>query len=206
MGGPEAAKGIIERHPDSATRARLIGMTASTATTERDLCMDAGMDSCLTKPIDLEDLVEELSLVGHSPNTVQQGEAPSDSEIRTSLRQMMQSTHGDEPAFIAELLVSFLRTAPTLLGSLEDQLGRADGRGVKRSARTLKSSSQFIGLMRLAALCKALEVAAAVDSTRVDLEPFVRAISVEYGRVQPILIEERNLMLERANMNRDLIV
>lgn len=204
MGGPEAAKHIIERHPDRATRARLIGMTASTATTERDLCLGAGMDSCLTKPIDLEDLVAELSLVQHAENAVKQGKSQSDSEIRTLLRQMMLTTHGDEPAFIAELLVSFLRTAPTLLGSLEDALGRGDGKGIKRSARTLKSSCQFIGIMRMAALCKALEVVAGVESTRADLEPFVRAISTEFECVNPVLVAERNLMLDRANSNRDL--
>jgi HPt (histidine-containing phosphotransfer) domain-containing protein len=112
----------------------------------------------------------------------------------------MQSAHGDEPAFMAELLTSFIRTAPTLLSTLEDQLAREDLKGVHRSARTLKSSCQFIGLMRLAALCKALEVAASGARSRSDLEPFVRTIGTEFNGLQPILIEERDLMLRRAGL------
>jgi CheY-like chemotaxis protein/HPt (histidine-containing phosphotransfer) domain-containing protein len=203
LSGPETAEAIIKRHPDASQRPRLIAMTASTATAERDRCLSAGMDACLTKPINLEALVQELNSVRSAQSDSKGSGGPSDGEIRSSLRKLMQSAHGDEPAFMAELLTSFIRTGPTLLGNLEDQLGRDDSKGVHRTARTLKSSCQFIGLMRVAALCKALEVAASGDATRAELEPFVRTISSEFGRIQPILVEERDLMLSRAGLTAD---
>lgn len=200
LSGPETAEAIIRRQPDESQRPRLIGMTASTAAAERDRCLSAGMDVCLIKPINLEALVQELNSVRSAQSDSKAVGGPSDGEIRSSLRKLMQSAHGDEPAFMAELLTSFIRTGPTLLGNLEDQLGRDDAKGVHRTARTLKSSCQFIGLMRLAALCKALEVAASGEAGRAELEPFVRTISSEFGRIQPVLVEERNLMLTRAGL------
>ncbi|MBO6575857.1 MAG: response regulator [Rhodothermales bacterium] len=205
MSGPEAAKGIIKRHPDRNQRPRLIGMTASTSAADRDLCLGAGIDACLTKPINLESLVQELNEVKRRETRRAGSDGPSDGEIRSSLRRLMQSAHGDEPAFMAELLTSFIRTAPTLMGTLEDQLGRDDAKGVHRTARTLKSSCQFIGLMRLAALCKALEVAATGETGRSELEPFVRTISAEFARIQSILVEERDLMLTRAGLSKEAV-
>jgi len=206
IGGPEAAKMICERHPDRGQRPRLIGMTASTDPRERESCMKAGMDVCLIKPINLDELVKELELVHRSDNVSQTSGEPSDREIRDSLRRLMKSAHGDEPAFMAELLMSFMRTAPSLLGGLEDQLAREDSESVRRTARTLKSSCQFIGLMRLAALCKALEVTAASNAGRSDLEPFVRTIGGEFARIQPVLVEERELMLRRAGIPDEMAV
>jgi PAS domain S-box-containing protein len=204
MSGPEAAKAIVEQQPERSQRPRLIGMTASTAPRERDACLQAGMDACLIKPIDLDGLVRELALVRRPVAGPQQTDGPSDNEIRSSLRKLMRSAHGDEPAFMAELLMSFIRTAPGLLAGLEDHLAREDSQGVHRTARTLKSSCQFIGLMRLAALCKALEVTASAGSSRADLEPFVRTISGEFSRVQPVLVEERAYMLKRAGIVDDM--
>jgi len=158
------------------------------------------MDTCLIKPIDLDELVRELGLVRRSEGSSGTSREPSDIEIRNSLRKLMKSAHGDEPAFMAELLMSFMRTAPSLLAGLEDQMSREDTQAVHRTARTLKSSCQFIGLMRLAALCKALEVTACESAGRSDLEPFVRTISGEFARIQPVLVEERELMLRRAGL------
>ncbi|NNE71013.1 MAG: response regulator [Rhodothermales bacterium] len=203
LSGPETAEAIIKRFPDPNQRPRLIGMTASTANSERDRCLDAGMNACLTKPINLEALVNELNSVRSQTGQSGKTDGPSEGEIRSSLRKLMQSAHGDEPAFMAELLTSFIRTGPSLLGNLEDLLGKDDLKGVQRTARTLKSSCQFIGLMRLAALCKALEVSAGGDATRATLEPFVRTISSEFSRIQPVLVEERDLMLSRAGLSSD---
>ncbi|MCG8557354.1 MAG: response regulator, partial [Proteobacteria bacterium] len=109
MSGPETAQAVVKRLPDASHRPRLIGMTASTSTGERDKCLEAGMDACLTKPIKLEELVHELNQV-RSTRSANGGSDPTHGEVRSSLRRLMQSAHGDEPAFMAELLTSFIRT------------------------------------------------------------------------------------------------
>jgi CheY-like chemotaxis protein len=62
MDGLEAARRICARWgPDE--RPRIVAMTANAMHTDRDICLAAGMDDYLTKPIRVERLVEALNLV-----------------------------------------------------------------------------------------------------------------------------------------------
>jgi signal transduction histidine kinase/ActR/RegA family two-component response regulator len=56
MDGFEATKRIVERLPPAA-RPRIIAMTASAMDSDRERCLDAGMDGYIAKPIDVEELV-----------------------------------------------------------------------------------------------------------------------------------------------------
>jgi CheY-like chemotaxis protein len=55
MDGLEAAR-HIRRVTDSATRPRLIALTANVFKSDRDACRDAGMEAFLGKPLDLPEL------------------------------------------------------------------------------------------------------------------------------------------------------
>jgi CheY-like chemotaxis protein len=61
MDGLEATRRICARWP--AARPRIIAMTANAMQGDRDMCLAAGMDDYITKPIRVERLVEALSLV-----------------------------------------------------------------------------------------------------------------------------------------------
>ncbi|MFO1325593.1 MAG: GAF domain-containing protein [Burkholderiales bacterium] len=62
MDGLEAARTICARWP-ADERPRIVAMTANAMQGDRDLCLAAGMDDYLTKPIRVERLVEALMLV-----------------------------------------------------------------------------------------------------------------------------------------------
>ncbi|HCF30020.1 MAG TPA: hypothetical protein DEV81_23100, partial [Cyanobacteria bacterium UBA11049] len=59
MDGLEAARQICQRWSHSS-RPRIIAMTANAMQGDRELCIDAGMDDYLTKPIQVEELVKAL--------------------------------------------------------------------------------------------------------------------------------------------------
>jgi CheY-like chemotaxis protein len=61
MDGLEATRRICARWPTG--RPRIIAMTANAMQGDRDMCLAAGMDDYITKPIRVERLVEALSLV-----------------------------------------------------------------------------------------------------------------------------------------------
>ena len=61
MDGLEAARSICERW-QPGERPRIVAMTANAMQGDRDLCLAAGMDDYLTKPIRVERLVEALTL------------------------------------------------------------------------------------------------------------------------------------------------
>src|SRR5258706_59268 len=69
MDGLEASRRICARW-DPANRPRIIAMTANAMQGDRDMCLKAGMDDYLTKPIRVDRLVEALSLAAQRKETV----------------------------------------------------------------------------------------------------------------------------------------
>jgi CheY-like chemotaxis protein len=59
MDGLEASRRITGRHPAGA-RPRIVAMTANAMAGDREMCLAAGMDDYLTKPIRVDALVEAL--------------------------------------------------------------------------------------------------------------------------------------------------
>jgi CheY-like chemotaxis protein len=62
MDGLEATRRICKRWP-AGERPRIVAMTANAMQGDRDMCLAAGMDDYLTKPIRVDRLVEALTLV-----------------------------------------------------------------------------------------------------------------------------------------------
>jgi CheY-like chemotaxis protein len=62
MDGLEASRRICAMAP-AAQRPRIVAMTANAMQGDREMCIDAGMDDYLTKPIRVDRLVEALQQV-----------------------------------------------------------------------------------------------------------------------------------------------
>jgi CheY-like chemotaxis protein len=62
MDGLDAARQICQRW-EANERPRIVAMTANAMQGDRDMCLAAGMDDYLTKPIRVDRLVEALNQV-----------------------------------------------------------------------------------------------------------------------------------------------
>jgi CheY-like chemotaxis protein len=62
MDGLEASRRITAQWPQDA-RPRIVAMTANAMAGDREMCLAAGMDDYITKPIRVEQLVEALNRV-----------------------------------------------------------------------------------------------------------------------------------------------
>jgi len=60
LDGLEATRRIVQRWPDAAARPRIVAMTANAMQGDRELCLAAGMDDYLTKPIRVDQLALAL--------------------------------------------------------------------------------------------------------------------------------------------------
>jgi CheY-like chemotaxis protein len=61
MDGLEASRRINARWKDD--RPRIVAMTANAMQGDREMCLEAGMDDYVTKPIRVEALVEALARI-----------------------------------------------------------------------------------------------------------------------------------------------
>jgi CheY-like chemotaxis protein len=61
MDGLEATRQIVTRWPD--THPRVIGLTANAMQGDREMCIAAGMDDYITKPIRVNELVDALDKI-----------------------------------------------------------------------------------------------------------------------------------------------
>ena len=72
--------------------------------------------------------------------------------------ELLTSVGGDH-AFVAELIDAYLTDAPIQLGEIDAAAAAGDAAAMVRPAHTLKSSSATLGLQRLAAAARELEMA-----------------------------------------------
>ena len=81
------------------------------------------------------------------------------------LAELLSST-GDDPAFVRELLETYLAETPDQLAAISSAIEADDAAALVRPAHTLKSSSATLGAMQLSALGRELEMAGRSESLR----------------------------------------
>ena len=101
MDGLEASRQITARW-EPPERPRIIAMTANAMQGDRDMCLAAGMDDYLTKPIRVERLVEVLNQARRA-----QGPMMSAPTIDRATFDALKETTGAQ--FVLELVDTFLR-------------------------------------------------------------------------------------------------
>jgi HPt (histidine-containing phosphotransfer) domain-containing protein len=123
---------------------------------ERELCIQAGMDDYLTKPIRLEELSGALTRVVRRPDAPHPA-ASVDPEV---IRKLVSSFGAQGPGSVSALIDTFLDHLPEQTSSLSSAVERGAFEEVRREAHTLKSNAASFGAHRLEGLSRELEAAA----------------------------------------------
>jgi len=202
MDGLEATRRI--RAQTDILQPRIVAMTASAFSDDREACRDAGMDDFLAKPVRREELVAALEQARASESDANQptaarrvkdlsvGPVPAGSPaIDPSVLKSLLGSLGDRaPAVEAELIATFLGELPRIISGLCEGAGRKDQESLHRAAHTLKSSGASMGAVRLSELCDALE-GSSRDSVPADAEASTDEIVEECARVERALKARR---------------
>jgi len=184
LDGLEATRRLRRELPQ-ATQPYVIAMTANAMQGDREMCLAAGMDDYVSKPIRTEELVMALSKSRGAEEPPALSPQPSAKLDRVALKNL-QEVLGGEFKFLAELMDSFLEDAPKLLAEMEQYLESGDAVGVRRIAHSLKSNGSDFGAKEFAWLCKELEVSSKEGSLE-GAADLVAKIRAEYAGVATVL-------------------
>ncbi len=111
MDGLEASRRITAKWP-SGERPRIVAMTANAMDGDREMCLAAGMDDYITKPIRVDQLVEALIAGAGTQGRL----TMTDTVIDLAVFRELQETAGAD--FVTELVDTFLEEAPAMLAEL----------------------------------------------------------------------------------------
>ncbi|MBC1223048.1 PAS domain S-box protein [Nostoc sp. UCD121] len=180
MDGLETARRICQEW-EVGFRPHIIAITANAMRGDREICLAAGMDDYISKPIQLQKLAQALSKCPRQrslevtsivkqdramylefqplQNIFQEGQnqtlkiAKIDAKILQSLRDIVRGDH----VVFAELIKCYLTETPRLVQDISTAIATQDAQTIWKAAHQLKSSSASIGAIALAQLCKVLE-------------------------------------------------
>lgn len=136
MGGPEATKIMRDR----GYAGPIVTLTANATPEDMAICIEAGSDDFLTKPIDRERLVRTLGL--YLPKSVATTQAEEGSGA-------IYSTLIDEGPEFAELVVDFVDHLPGMVDSIRDSTSAGQWDILRKHAHDLKGVGGGYGYPQL---------------------------------------------------------
>ncbi|MBA3737645.1 MAG: PAS domain S-box protein [Actinobacteria bacterium] len=177
MDGLEATRRIHRRWPREG-RPHIVAVTANAMQGERELCIQAGMDDYIAKPIHIDELTAALSRARRRP-----GAPPPQSPVDHAVIGRLVASLGEQgPGSVAALIETFLGHVPDQIATFSTALEQREADVIRREAHTMKSNAATFGALRLAELCRELE--AGVKAGTLDgASDLLDRIATELGRV-----------------------
>ena len=157
MDGFAATAAIREREKTSGAHLPIIAMTAHAMKGDRERCMQAGMDGYVSKPFQVQDLLEQVEQLAQKPAAEpgEQSAAPPEHDERRH-KALIDFFEGDD-ALLCEVVDLFLRDYPRLLRNVREAAGKGDAPGLERAAHSLKSSVSVFRASEVFSLLEKME-------------------------------------------------
>ncbi|MHC4471995.1 MAG: response regulator [Planctomycetota bacterium] len=137
------ATGRIRSDVHPARQPRIIAMTANALEGDREMCLEAGMDDYVSKPVRMKALVSVL-------------ERNAEAELSLDLEALRQYAVLDD-GLVAEILDLFLNDTPGQIAGIRTGIDQGDAEAVRRSSHSLKGTALTIGANPLGELACQME-------------------------------------------------
>ena len=169
MDGYTATREI--RNPQSAVRNHkipIIAMTAHAMQSDRDACIEAGMDDYASKPISPKKLLEAIERWTEreetsdflSDDVAGKDDAAPDKETGEDppidLDSALERAMGNKE-FLDKMILGFIKSMPEQIESLRGQIEQEDGDALRKGAHSLKGASANLSMNGLSAAAFRLE-------------------------------------------------
>jgi two-component system sensor histidine kinase/response regulator len=156
MDGYEAAA-EIRRLEGRGRHTPIVAMTANALQGDREICLAAGMDDYVTKPVKVEELLRVLNVFLLSAGSDRISPGNSVSEVPPVDVVRMHEAMGDEPEEFTELVEVYLNQMSDNLDKLETAVLAKDDRQVELIAHNCCGASANCGMNAVVATLRELE-------------------------------------------------
>ena len=220
LDGMETTKRIRERENGAKHRIPIVALTADVGIETRKVCLDAGMDDFLGKPIDVDELrtvlrerlgrhgdvdqepplspVEadrpETGIGGsNTPRIVSNGSGRRllDTDV---IEEILALQRSDKPDLLEKVIALYVEGAEKLIERMKKGAAESDFEEIRAAAHSLKSSSAYIGANTIAAHARGLE-ALSKRNTMDGVDELLQSIDNDFSEVNS---ELRSLVFERT--------
>ena len=162
LNGLETATCIVEDWAKLSTnpsRPILIAMTASAMQGDREMCLAAGMDDYISKPVSFDTLQRIIERWGNLPKgiEIQQDTLHLNTDFDDHALQEIEKVSLNLPKRMINIFL--YEECPVLLAKLRQAIFDQDASQIEYVAHTLKGSSIMLGAKAFSEICFGLEVA-----------------------------------------------
>lgn len=165
MDGMEATRLIRQREETTKAHIPIIAMTAHAMTGDRERCLEGGMDSYLSKPINTDQLYALLSdyhhaaLRGSEPEIALEAITLPTQEIAVFPFRLeaIWELCGQDEEFVNEMVHLFLESVEGQSLAVWEAYGLGDAMAIRSTAHMLKGSCRSIAADTMAAVCQEIE-------------------------------------------------
>ncbi len=165
MDGLEATREIRKQLPENQ-QPIIIAMTAFAAPEDKDMCLKAGMNDYVTKPITLQDLESMLLKWVGKENELLDDMKNKQTEMivhadvlldQEAINRLMDIGKQTDPGFLLQVLDMFIAQAPQSIKEIEEGLEQGNYSKMWQAAHKLKGTSLNIGAKKLGITCREIE-------------------------------------------------
>ncbi|MEM6470691.1 MAG: response regulator [Planctomycetota bacterium] len=164
--GFSATRAIREHEKSTGTHVPIVALTAHALKGDREKCLDAGMDGCLSKPIHADQLIELVESIV-SPNTTARGSESAPVAEASAIGFSIQAAlarMGGESDLLQEHIGFVLSDIPQLIASMKTAIKENEPKQVELNAHKLKSLVSSYDHREAVDLCQSIESDARGDN------------------------------------------
>jgi PAS domain S-box-containing protein len=193
MDGIEATRRIRDSHSAVLNHdLPILALTANAQPADRELCLAAGMNGFVSKPVSVEKLREALTgwlRPGEAvPATAAQTQQPEDDALVFNHIGLLQRVMDDE-ALAAAVLEAFLEDMPRQIQLLKELTEAGDAPSASRQAHSIKGAAANVGGERLRGLALRMEKAADVGELEAVRER-IADVAAEFALLRAAILAE----------------